>query len=75
MFAHNSANESDEEDEDYIQQDESSSEEEEVKDTIIRDSLHYTKFHSVRNVEDTHVRKQLQAYDFIDVEDEEAVYQ
>ena len=72
MFVH----ESDEEDEDYVQQESSSmSEEEEVKNTLIRDSLHYTKFHSVRNVEDTHVRKQLQAYDFIDVEDDEAVYQ
>ena len=67
MFAHDAAHESDDEDdgvdEDYVQHEgdvsSSMSDEEEVKDTIIRDSLHYTKFHSVRNVEDTHVRRQL----------------
>ena len=78
MFAHDSARESDEDDEDYVQHEDvssSMSDEEEVKDTIIRDSLHYTKFHSVRNVEDTHVRKQLQAYTYIDVEDDEAAFQ
>ena len=30
---------------------------------LIRESLHHTKLHSVRNAEDTHVRKQLHAFD------------
>ena len=30
---------------------------------LIRESLHHTKLHSVRNAEDTHVRKQQHAFD------------
>ena len=72
VFEHDSAHESGEEEDQEYDDSSSQNSQEQVKNTMIRESLHYTKLHSVRNREDTHVRKQLQAY--IDVEDDEAAF-
>ena len=59
VFEHDSAHESGEEEDQEFDDSSSQNSQEQVKNTMIRESLHYTKLHSVRNREDTHNRNQL----------------